>query len=76
MAIYYKIYRCYIALCAQFPYIDLVRQVISRSADWTMDRDDRIHSLIDVGEVFWYQLNSEVLEKDRIYEGKQRQSDG
>ena len=45
-------------------------------ADWTMDRDDQIHSLIDVGEVFWYQLNSKVLEKDRFYEGKQRQSDG
>ncbi len=25
-------------------------------------RDDRIHSLIDSGEVFWYQLDAEVLE--------------
>ena len=27
-------------------------------------RDDRIHSLIDSGEVFWYQLDAEVLEAE------------
>ena len=27
-------------------------------------RDDRIHGLIDSGEVFWYQLDSEVLEAE------------
>ena len=32
--------------------------------DWTMDRDDRIQGLVESGEVFWYQLDPEVLEAE------------
>lgn len=43
---------------------DLIMEVVNGSEVAGLDRDNRIQSSIEAGDVFWYQLDSEDLEVD------------